>query len=171
MGNAHSQWSVTEQEALPTSRSSIAQSSVTSNFRVAVFYLQPVKSCPPPQPTRRRPESSDHICGRAGSPEAAAHFSQLLVQLLALLLAQLPSQHLDQLQAQMLAVLLPSSLPCCWHSSLASCFSKQPGGGAVTHRQPPIIDCVSNFGLFDVDSTHAARQPRPGAVPASQGAV
>lgn len=36
---------------------------------------------------------------------------------------------------------------------------------------PPIIDCVSNFGLFDVDSTHAARQPHPGVHPASQGAV
>lgn len=98
----------------------------------------------------------------------------MLVQLLALWLAQLPSQHLDQQQAQMLALLLAQ-----WFALLLAQQNdmfflellQQPGDGAVTHRQPPIIDCVSNFGFFDVDSTHAVRQPRPGDVPASQGAV
>lgn len=100
--------------------------------------------------------------------------AQLLAQLLVQLLSQPLAEHLAQLLTQVLARLLTQLLAqqedVCFQEQL-----QQPGGGAVTHRQQlllsPVIDCVSNFGFFDVSSTHTARQPRPGAVPASQGAA
>lgn len=96
--------------------------------------------------------------------------ARLLAQALARLLAQLLVQLLSQPLAEHLAKLLAQQEDMCFQEQL-----QQPSGGAVTHRPQlllsPAIDCVSNFGFFDASSAHTARQPRPGAVPASQGAA
>lgn len=164
---------------------------MASRLQVAVFYLKPVEPRPPPHLTRGSPDSCDH------NPEEQGHLrllaqplaqvlarllAQLLHQVLARLLARLLAQVLARLLAQLLVQLLSQPLAEHLAKLLAQqedvCFQEQlqqPGGGAVTHRPQlllsPVIDCVSNFGFFDVSSAHTARQPRPGAVPASQGAA
>lgn len=68
------------------------------------------------------------------------------------------AQLLAQLLAEHLAQLLAHQEDMCFQEQL-----QQPGGGAVTHRQrlllSPVIDCVSNFGFFDVGSTHTETTP------------